>query len=285
MMHIKKILAVSIIFLFIGVAVAPGINQSVVTASLEDDVVEVTTQACGIQGYGDTTVKMTRQQYQDLEQYLVEFKARLNQTTTREEAIPIYKEAVVELDLYGLLPKGMSVEKAQMLVTGEYLNERMMNVLEKNAKKRMTSNDENYLCLTVGTIYRSLLTTPLIIASIPFLLFFMFWIIGEFIFLGRYPLLEVFLTFLVMPCVFIAGMSIILSYECPVSMIVYGKVWGCDLSTIGLLGLQTIKKDAVYGEGYKSAIYGFTGLKILVSKLNFESDFSLLGFSLAITDI
>jgi hypothetical protein len=97
--------------LFVGVAIAPTINQSVVTASTDDDLVEVTTQACGIQGYGDTTVKLTREQYQNLEQYLVEFRARLNQTTTREEAVPIFKEAVVELDKYGLLPKGMSVEK------------------------------------------------------------------------------------------------------------------------------------------------------------------------------
>jgi len=41
----------------------------------------------------------------------------LNQTTTREEAVPIFKDAVVELNKYGLLPKGMSVEKAQKIMT------------------------------------------------------------------------------------------------------------------------------------------------------------------------
>ena len=109
MMKMKKFLTVSFILLFISVAVAPSFNQSVVTASQDDDLVEVTTQACGIQGYRDTTVELTRQQYQNLEQYLVEFGARLNQTTTREEAIPIFKEAVVELDKNGLLPKRMNV--------------------------------------------------------------------------------------------------------------------------------------------------------------------------------
>jgi hypothetical protein len=112
----KKILSVGIILLLMGVAVTPSINTSVVKASQDNDLVEVTTQACGIQGYGNTTVKLTREQYNDLEQYLVEFRARLNQTTTREEAIPIFKEAVMELDKYGLLPKGMSVERAQRLV-------------------------------------------------------------------------------------------------------------------------------------------------------------------------
>jgi hypothetical protein len=110
---IRKWLAVGIILLFVGVTLAPTINFNAVKASTDDDLVEVTTQAYGIQGYGNTTVKLTREQYKDLEEYLVEFRARLNQTSTREEAIPIFKEAVVELDTYGLLPKGMSVEDVQ----------------------------------------------------------------------------------------------------------------------------------------------------------------------------
>jgi len=123
--YVKKGLVVSVILLFIGVAIAPSINFNVVKASDDNDLVEVTTQACGIKGYGNTTVKLTRQRYQNLEQYLVEFRARLNTTTTREEAVPIFKEAVVELNKYGLLPKGMSVERAQKLVTGQNQNKNM----------------------------------------------------------------------------------------------------------------------------------------------------------------
>jgi hypothetical protein len=44
MMEMKKILAVGIIILFISVAVAPSISQSVVKASTDDDLVEVTTE-------------------------------------------------------------------------------------------------------------------------------------------------------------------------------------------------------------------------------------------------
>jgi len=113
----KKLLTIGIILLFIGVAVAPSINSTVVKASTENDLVEVTSQACGIQGFRNTTVKLTKQQYQNLEQYLVDFRARLNQTTTREEAVPIFKEAVVELNKYGLLPKGMSIERVQRMIT------------------------------------------------------------------------------------------------------------------------------------------------------------------------
>jgi hypothetical protein len=146
----RRWLAVGIILLFIGVAVAPSINFTVVKASNDNDLVEVTTQACGIKGFGNTTVKLTKQQYQNLEQYLVDFRARLNQTTTREEAVPIFKEAVVELNKYGLLPKGMNVEQAQKLVSGGYQKLNEIQVLGKEFKKKILDNFSNKLCLILG---------------------------------------------------------------------------------------------------------------------------------------
>ena len=146
----SKVLVIDIILLFIGVAVAPSINFTVVKASDDTDLVEVTTQACGIKGFGNTTVKLTREQYQNLEQYLVDFRARLNQTTTREEAVPIFKEAVVELNKYGLLPKGMSVEQAQRLVIGVYQNQRLHKFFEKQNNENQYTVDSNFLCLIAG---------------------------------------------------------------------------------------------------------------------------------------
>jgi len=146
----KKSQVIAIILLFIGVAIAPSINLSAVKASNDNDLVEVTTQACGIQGYGNTTVKLTKEQYQDLERYLVEFRARLNQTTTREEAVPIFKEAVVELNKYGLLPRGMSVENTQKLVIGPDQNQRLIKFFEKLYNLNQNSINSNFLCLTTG---------------------------------------------------------------------------------------------------------------------------------------
>lgn len=151
---IRKAMVVGIIFLFISVTFAPSINFNIVKASSDNELVEVTTQACGIKGFGDTTVKLTRQQYQNLENYLVDFRDRLNQTTTREEAIPIFKEAVVELDKYGLLPKGMSIAQAQWLVTGGYkeyqINKLLLN--KQYQKNELNLNNEaNYFCLIAAT--------------------------------------------------------------------------------------------------------------------------------------
>jgi hypothetical protein len=151
MKTMKKSLAVVVILVFIGVAIAPSINFNV-KASNDNDLVEITSQACGITGFGNTTVKLTEQQCQDLKQYLVDFRARVNQTTTREEAVPLFKEAIIVLNTYGLLPKGMSVHQAQWLATGGYLNVVMKKFQEKiyHIPTRASDNNSNYLCLIVG---------------------------------------------------------------------------------------------------------------------------------------
>jgi hypothetical protein len=128
----KKYSAAAIILLFIGIAFVPSINFNIVKAASDDVFIEVTSEACGIKGYGNQTVKLTKEHYQNLEQYLVEFRARLNHTSTREEAVPIFKEAVVELNKYGLLPRGTSVERAQRLVTTGYHIENIPYILKKS---------------------------------------------------------------------------------------------------------------------------------------------------------
>ena len=147
-----KCFAVGIILLFVGVTIAPTINFNTVKASTDEDLVEITIQACGIQGYRDTSVKLTREQYQDLEDYLVEFRERLNQTTTREEAIPLFKDTVVELDRYGLLPEGMSVKQAMHIVT---FSSRSVSLPVALRSGRMfydsSANDKkNLFCLVAG---------------------------------------------------------------------------------------------------------------------------------------
>jgi hypothetical protein len=148
----QRWLSVGIILLFVGIAIAPTINLQVVKASTDEKLVEVTTQACGIKGYWDTTVKLTWEQYQNLEQYLIEFRVKLNQTTTREEAILIFKEVVVELDKYGLLPKGMSVKQAQKLVVRSTRNPLSPIIMKNRSGLVRPSSDEhtNLLCLVVG---------------------------------------------------------------------------------------------------------------------------------------
>jgi len=263
----KKCLAVGIILLFIGVAVAPSINFTVVKASTDNELVEVTTQACGIKGYGNTTVKLTRQQYQNLEQYLVDFRARLNQTSTREEAVPIFKEAVIELNKYGLLPKGMSIGQAQRLVSGEYLSKRMMNALEMIAKKHLVSNETNSLCLTVGRVHMPDMTTLLMMMSMPYIALAGLIMLLAFHLPNGYVALMI-CTLLLIPILIVQ----FISYISPFSMIVVGHFYDSNLSTFGLSGLH----KSIHGD-----LFGFIGLKLWVGAMESSDEFFLLGFSIA----
>jgi hypothetical protein len=146
----RKCLVVGIIFLFVGVSIVPIVNFHIVKASDDNDLVEVTTQPCGIEGFGNTTVKLTREQYQNLEQYMVKFRERLNQTSTMEEAGTIFKDAVVELYTYGLLPKGMSVGQAQRLVTERYQNVLAISRYTTRLSDYQILNNSNFFCLIAG---------------------------------------------------------------------------------------------------------------------------------------
>lgn len=147
-----KWLAVGICLLFVGLTLASTLKCQMVKASEENDFIEITTQASGIQGYTDTMVTLTRGQYHDLEQYLVEFRARLNQTSTREEAGSLFREAVVKLDTYGLLPQGMSVAQAQKLVLGWYPQQITTGFLQRMSEKNQQAPQSNFLCLVAGEL-------------------------------------------------------------------------------------------------------------------------------------
>jgi hypothetical protein len=168
-MKMKKLLAIGIIFLFIGVAVAPSINTIVVKASNDNDLVAVTSQACGIRGFGNTTVRFTRQQYENLEKYFVDYRARLNQTSSREEVISIFKDAICELNKYGLLPKGMNIQQAQRIVTPGIKESRLLNRIAS-----LNSSDvSGFFCLVSGRASRVYITniiTPGISSIVHFIL-------------------------------------------------------------------------------------------------------------------
>jgi hypothetical protein len=76
----------------------------------------------------------------------------LNQTSTRGEAVPLFKEAVVELNKYGLLPKGMSIKTAQQLVTGRRHLKGFEHLIKRPFLRSQfnLSDNENLLCLVYG---------------------------------------------------------------------------------------------------------------------------------------
>ncbi len=274
---IVKWLAVGIILLFVGVTIASTINFNTVKASTDNDLVEVTTQACGIQGYGDTTVKLTKEQYNDLEQYLVEFRARLNQTATKRGAIPLFKEAVIELDTYGLLPKGMNVKQAQRLVTCSFYGSHVPFISRCVPSSFQPLNDLtfNAICLVAGqstrTVFRSIPSVLLYnignnINNL-YLSYFMYFLSIQFDAVhSRIP--------------FCLGDTIYIGYTFHLS-----SGW---ITTIGLLGLKKTQGNLVGGlpinhfwfslREFYPAVLGFVGLKTSVTyEPDIANEFSYLG--------
>ena len=95
----KKQLAVGVIVLFLGLAIAPSINANV---SRESELVAITTEICGLDG-GKHTVQLTQEEAKEVEQLIDDIERSLDEVETREEAGEVFNYAVVELDKYGLL--------------------------------------------------------------------------------------------------------------------------------------------------------------------------------------
>jgi hypothetical protein len=138
-----------IALLLLGVAIAPCINFNVVKASNQNDLVEMTTEACGIPGLQPQTVKLTTQQACEVEALFAEIKHSLDKAKTREETVAIFTDAVAKLDEYGLLGD-VSVQQAQRLVKGGYQDQQAMNLYKTIQGKSQIFNDSNFLCLIAG---------------------------------------------------------------------------------------------------------------------------------------
>ena len=158
---LKKWFTAAVILSCIGIVIAPIISLNVVKASMDTTQVEVTTEACGIRGFGTHSMSLTKPQYQQLDQYLGNLHERIHETTTREEITGIFSEVVVELYTYGLLPKGMSVEQAQRLVTGGYrqnsiilpkIHNDFQRIMNNGQKQYLSSETKNTLCFLFATL-------------------------------------------------------------------------------------------------------------------------------------
>lgn len=259
----KKLITFGVILLFLGVTIAPSINFTVVKASTNNDLVEVTTQACGINGTGKTTVRLTQQQYQTFHQNLVDFRNSLNTTTSKRELVTLYQDFAGELDQLGLLPKGMSLKQAQMLFS------------EENAGRRsylITGQINGTIVLTALTVCTTIAVIALFFCLYPLWFFF--------------PKLEYRLFANIARSYFKENTSTgIISVGSVIGMQDYpneytpsqgwvqvngtlNQRWEGDL--YGTLGLFPIASG---WEGYYTGIVGFKGIKIFYS----EDDVFLMG--------
>ncbi len=171
---IKKGLVLAVILLFIGVAFAPSINANIGKASLDNELVEFTTEVCGLYGRKQT-VKLTQEEAEEVEALFESIRERLNATETREEAVEIFNKAIVDLDKYGLLG-GLSVEQTQKIF-------KVYNAVQRHIDTSVSSENENAFCMIAGRITDSLIFGP-VTRLLPRLLEIIFYIYdyNEFLF-------------------------------------------------------------------------------------------------------
>jgi hypothetical protein len=147
-------LVVGIVILFIGVTIAPSINFNVVKASDDNDLVEVTTQACGSTASKIHTVQLTKRQVRAIRQIFDELKSRLSTAKSMQETQQIFNDTIVSLNRYNLLPNGVNIGQAKRLVTSAVQNQRVMTLLRKISTKfqadAKAGTIQNQLCYIAG---------------------------------------------------------------------------------------------------------------------------------------
>jgi len=256
----KKILIGSIIA--IAIIVLSSFSSVVGKVSTDNDFVELDVEFCGLGK--KHTVKLTQEEADEVELLFGEIHERLNEVETRGEAEEIFKKAVMELNQYGLLPKGMSVEQAQKLVVGEYSKDKGLPIFEKvSHENSIQENQYNFFCFVSGIVYDGYATGQLGMIGMILAL------------LGVFGILDVIGVIGVLLMV----ISEIIVTVFPLSIMQSITIFSANIISLGILGF---KNHTIPPHSGTAKIFGFNGIKLT----NIETgEINLLGFALAVIDL
>jgi len=98
------------------------------------------------------TVQLTQQEADEVDLLFDDIEQRLSEVETREEAELIFKDAVVELDKYGLLG-GLNIRQAQRLIVGNKIRQKLIDIGE--TKNNNLIDNTNLLCYIYGDLSNS----------------------------------------------------------------------------------------------------------------------------------
>lgn len=162
---VKNGLVVVIVLLFVGLAFSPSIFA---TNLRESDSVEITSQMYGTMDLREDLIKVSKQQFFELENLFDNINRKLDTITTRTQAIKIMHEAIVELNRLGLLPKGISIKQVQRLITRAVLNSLITKFSDRFRMNQESNESENVNCLIIGrTNWTFIRPYPLLLFDFP----------------------------------------------------------------------------------------------------------------------
>jgi len=136
----------------VAIIVLSSFSSVVGKVSSDDDLVEIDVEFCGLGK--KHTVQLTQQEADEVELLFADIQSQLENVETREEAEVIFKEAVVELDKYGLLGE-MSIREVQRLVTGGLMNPKFVELIENMYRGNRGIFPGNFMCLVAGSTTNS----------------------------------------------------------------------------------------------------------------------------------
>ena len=264
--------------LFIGVAVAPSINQSMVKAST-DELVEVTTELCGFPGIKPQTVTLSKHQLNEIETAIHKFKSSFLQSRTLNEKVDVFNQIFDVFSRYGLLGN-VNIEHLKMYFNQSIrTQEQLVKSIDDTKKISNKFGDkifENICCHVYSeagdeiAFISSPMRTYFYYLIIPYILYSSALIIRyiAFIFIMS-SLLQRFL-FITLPFAFNSWTEI--------------KGWGSHVDSIGVYGNKTQSL-----QGTCVDLLGFFGIKIQYNPVpaGFISfyDGYLIGFAFAISKV
>ena len=258
--QLNRGIALVVIVLFIGLAFTPSINANVTTDS---ELVEITTEVCGIDGINSQTISLTKEDADTVEKLFDEIKSKLDRAETREETVTIFNEGIVELDKYGLFGD-MDIEKIQNQISNRFIQPKRTNFLGKIV-------DFNFpffsnLCCFMFTNVSS--------GYFPYSMEFNIWWLLALVPDIDFVILVV--NFLILLSFFpLKFMNIVLLYPQGINF---------QSTTIYSLGFKGYKELII---PYDKAIiiYGFSGIKIIyeIGEQNYNA--KLIGFALGIGNL
>ena len=162
-----RVVAVSVIVLL--VALAPSLHADT-QPTPDNELLEFTTEICGLQGQEPQTVQLTQEQAEEIDKIFMDVRIKGNTAETIEQTVEIFNEALVKLNKYHLFSE-VSVKHLQTLITGVFQQNSMKELIEKT---HIAPNSEsNFFCLITGntdyTIFNSRLSTLFLVLCFLFI--------------------------------------------------------------------------------------------------------------------
>ena len=138
----RKGTVLSIVIVLISIALAPSIYANI---DQKSNSVEVTVEVIGDLRLKPITIKITREQAEDLDRLFDTVQEQLNNVESKQEVIEIFNNAIIKLDEIGLLPDKTNARQVQRIITSRFSTHNI------KTNSHTDNNDVfNAFCLVAG---------------------------------------------------------------------------------------------------------------------------------------